>query len=167
MAAPSRLYALPDDILRVVAAFVPKLGLISLVRCSQRLEATLGAQLSRRLDNLFVVTSDRDLCTEAISWLYSLDVLVEPRPTPRDLQTIFGEAVALSRSKVGYIFLEDPKEYDGPAVMVELRYTISPGISDDPISKGHMCRFSARLNRVPQPWLFKSWLQRRCKQLQD
>lgn len=55
VAPDATFYALPDDILRVVAAFSPLLDLIALVQCSRRLTAALRVPLSRRLDNLFVV----------------------------------------------------------------------------------------------------------------
>jgi hypothetical protein len=55
LSAPTRLYVLPDDVLRSVAAFVRRSDLIVLVRCSKRLVAVFGAQLGRRLDSLFVV----------------------------------------------------------------------------------------------------------------
>jgi hypothetical protein len=35
------LYALPDDILRALAAFVPSSGLVALAQCSQQLAMAL------------------------------------------------------------------------------------------------------------------------------
>jgi hypothetical protein len=57
--APTHFYTLPDDILRVVVAFVPTSELIVLVRCSRRLMSVLHDALSHRLDDLFVVLPSR------------------------------------------------------------------------------------------------------------
>jgi hypothetical protein len=56
--APAQLRALPDDTLRVVAAFVPTSDSIALVRCSQRLLSMLRRVLTRHLDGLFVVVPE-------------------------------------------------------------------------------------------------------------
>jgi hypothetical protein len=51
----SCLLALPDDVLRVVAPYVPLSNLIVMVRCSRRFATVLRSELSRHLDGLFVV----------------------------------------------------------------------------------------------------------------
>jgi hypothetical protein len=53
--APSaKLCALPDDLLRAMAAFVPTSGLLGLVQCSRRFAAVLHDELTSSLNGLFV-----------------------------------------------------------------------------------------------------------------
>jgi hypothetical protein len=55
MAHLAHLSALPDDLLRAMAAFMPPSGLLAMVRCSRRLSMIINREVSRRLDGLFVV----------------------------------------------------------------------------------------------------------------
>jgi hypothetical protein len=53
----SRLLALPDDVLRVVVPYLPLSDLIVLVQCNCRLAKVLFNKLTRRLDGLFIVST--------------------------------------------------------------------------------------------------------------
>jgi hypothetical protein len=54
---PAHFGALPDDVLRAVADFMPPSGLLVLIRCNKRLQSVLRRQLSRRLDDRFALNS--------------------------------------------------------------------------------------------------------------
>jgi hypothetical protein len=122
--ANSQLYALPDDVLRALAASVPPSGLIALAQCSQRLAAVLRAQLTRRLDGLFVAT--RQLTESEMEYSLRLANSEElqtfkPRPTSFELQAMFGVAHQSSpenRLFSDYYFVEAAKGYDGPPHML-------------------------------------------------
>jgi hypothetical protein len=55
VARSAHLYALPDDVLRAMDAFMPPSGLLTMARCSRRLSTVLRGEVSRRLAGLYFV----------------------------------------------------------------------------------------------------------------
>jgi hypothetical protein len=108
--------ALPDDILRSLAAFMPPSGLIVLVRCSHWLARVLREQLSRRLDDLFVITTQPEIQCE-LPFYDDLSI----QTLPCELEALFGKATINETSFVStYYFVEAPKGYDKLCRRIEL-----------------------------------------------
>jgi hypothetical protein len=148
--ASARFCVLPDDMLRTIAAFVPTSELIVLVRCSRRLLSVLRGVLSRRcLDSLFVVMPYGNFgsgfgylpCTKhlpSISALYKL-------------QTLLGDAYETGWGS-GYYFAEVPCNVG----LFRMHPLKCGGGKERTVVCGPTWPALER---------FKSWLQRRIKQL--
>jgi hypothetical protein len=146
-----RLYDLPDDILRALAAFVPPSGLITLARCSQRLAMVLRGQLTQRLDGLFVsVQLDSNFWWSG----YESGAISDYNFEPLRLRALFGEACPC-----GYHFVEAFKGCDGPPRIHQL--------SRDPLFNYPLSRYIYRIHgpNVHALNRFEIWLQRRYDQL--
>jgi hypothetical protein len=166
MSAPAQLYALPDDILRAVAAFLPRSGLILLVWCSRRLAAVLGAQLIRRLDGLFVVSVLPEITQSNLG--RGCYVMLEPHPTPCDLEALFGKARVLWHAigPSGYDFVEDPNDSNGPARIIRLALNPSRSTAGELFVFIPDKEVGPRLAQaVAQRRRVLGWLQRRQMQL--
>jgi hypothetical protein len=98
---------LPDDILRSLAAFISPSGLILVVRCSHWLVRVLHDQLTRRLDDLFVVTQ-REIQTGKL-----LHIELLTQPLPDELVSLLGVASINDSFGSAYSFAKAPKGYDG------------------------------------------------------
>jgi hypothetical protein len=155
VAPPAELHALPDDILRAIAEFVPPSGLLVLVQCNQRLANVLHDELSCRLDDLFVVNPyPPDI---AFVWM---SMLFCPLFTPSfdDVRTLFGEQNAVG----GCSFVENPKGYDGPFgphITLSRRRRRIHMITHGPADMTYVVKGSGPLHR------FSSWLQRQHEEL--
>jgi hypothetical protein len=110
----SLLCSLPDDILRVMAYFMPPSGLLAMVQCSRRLKMVLLSELTRRMDGLFVAThDDPDYLRGAVSRLHYSTFF---------LKSIFGEENGIRGGRMmgGYHITEASKGYDGPPCKLRL-----------------------------------------------
>lgn len=150
----AELHALPDDILWAMAEFLPPSGLLVLVQCSQRLAKVLHGDLSRRLDDLFVINPH----VPDIAFVWK-SMLFCPIFTPSldDVHILFGKQNAGS----DWSFAENPKGYDGPPepnihLSRRRRYIIN---NDGPAEIIYLVKGSGQLHR------FSSWLQRQHEQL--
>jgi hypothetical protein len=138
--------ALPDDVLRTLAAFVPPSGLLALVRCR-----LLQGQLTLRLDSLFVVTHiGITFVTTVIGYNFSLSKQWQHQKSK--LVTLFGEADCLDSHR-SYYFLEAPKGYDWFPPLRGL-YLRNCSYSGRYFGAQYQSRF--------QLHKFKTWLQRRA-----
>jgi hypothetical protein len=141
---PAGLYALPDDVLRALATFVPLPDLIVLVRCSRHFQMVLQSQLNRCLDHLFVVTHAEE------HWVRARRIPPHSyppnQPEHRVLEALFGEATVRGNSRV-YCFVE----VDGQSIL-------SLYISYDYAS--YYIRGATQSERDR----FASWLRYRCEQ---
>jgi hypothetical protein len=111
MRAPAHLCALPNDILRAVAAFMPPSALLVIVRCSRHFSRVLHGEVTQRLDGLFQYVA---LPTASFSTSPDWVKLVE-HSWPQHMPRLFVEAM-LGTSDLhpgGYLFLEALKGYDG------------------------------------------------------
>jgi hypothetical protein len=103
-----QLCALPDDVLRAVAAFMPPSGLIVLVRFSRTIAVVLQVQLTQRLDDLSVVMQSviRFKSPSIVELLF--------RPLPYELRASFGEANVNKWDGSSYYFVEVSRDMVGP-----------------------------------------------------
>jgi hypothetical protein len=112
--APAHLCALPNDILRAMATFMPPSALLVMVRCSRRFSRVLHGEMTQRLDGLFQYVA-LPTCTASFSTLPDCVKLVE-HSWPQHMPRLSVEAM-LGTSDLhpgGYLFLEALKGYDGP-----------------------------------------------------
>jgi hypothetical protein len=66
----SHLYALPDDVLRAMATFMPLSSLLAIARCSRRLTTVLRGELNRRfLHSLFGKEAFPEWRAASLSWM--------------------------------------------------------------------------------------------------
>jgi hypothetical protein len=106
----AQLCALPDDVLRAVAEFMPPSGLLVLVHCSLGMQSVLHRQLSRRLDDLFALSTEPISRTDGPRSCFTLPVTCDD--LERTIKAVFGPGYyPWIRS---YKFIEAPKGYDGP-----------------------------------------------------
>jgi hypothetical protein len=139
--------ALPDDMLRAMATFVPLSGMIVLVRSNRTLATVLKHQLTKRLDNLFFLTQSEILLINAF--------YVEPlaQPCQHELEVLFGEARLNAWGWSTCCFVEDPMRYTEPFRSILTRFP-----------PGYRC-YKAASSRNDSAICFVTWLQRRLERL--
>ena len=104
--------ALPDEVLRAMAAFVPLSGLIALVQCNQRLAGNFRGKLTCRLDNLFVAVAPQSPSVPAAFLFWGRAFPLEINRG--ELQALFGDSRAYTLGAIsfdGYCFVEANKGY--------------------------------------------------------
>jgi hypothetical protein len=117
-ATPAQLLALPDDILRAMAAFMPPSGLLAMARCSWRLSTVLRGEVSRCLDGLFIVGNPS---VDRVAYAYRArrslgSVSTSGFMSRRFLASLFGEEAFRPSDwkSLRLCITEAPKGYDGP-----------------------------------------------------
>jgi hypothetical protein len=86
MPDPAQLWSLPDDVLRVVATFMPPSGLIVLVQSSRTIARVLRGHFTRCLDDLFIMTQSE------IQFEFPFLVKLHIQPQPCEVAALFGDA---------------------------------------------------------------------------
>jgi hypothetical protein len=105
------LSALPDDVLRAVADFMPLSGLLVLARCSRKMQSVLRRQLNRHLDDLFVVRRYvRSYLCDKIG-KHCVDYTIPGDTLQRQMFALFGEPDEAIGS---HNFFEASQDYDEP-----------------------------------------------------
>jgi hypothetical protein len=113
MPDPIYLSALPDDVLSTVSTFLPLSGLITLVQGCRSFKTVLRDQLTRRLDEVFIITQS-EIHFEI---RFGYELLIQPLGLPCELEALFGVASIHGTflSEPSYYFVEAPEECDtGP-----------------------------------------------------
>jgi hypothetical protein len=151
---PANLGALPDAVLRYMADFMPLSGLLVLVRCNQRLQTVLQHQLSRRLDDLFALSTQHIPHTAGHGVHFELSISVDD--LKRKMEALFGMGNMWSNNN--YVFIEAPKGYDGSLQPMLSRF---PYVQDSWGGRNLYRVLSPNFS----PHRFTGWLHRRYNRL--
>jgi hypothetical protein len=144
MSKAIHLCALPDDILRAIAKFVPMSGLIVLVRSSRTIAVVLKDQLAQRLDDLLVVIHSEIQC------MHPFFNELPTQPRQQELETLFGEASVSTLELSSHNFMEAREGCDGPRNYFKL-YRLPAGYADR--------RYKVASSRNNGQIRFLTWLQ--------
>jgi hypothetical protein len=147
---------LPNDVLRVMADFTPPSGLLLFVQCNRQLQSVLRRQLSRRLDDLFTLSTRRTLHNVGLGFPLSFKLPISDDDLKCKMEEVFGMGNMWSNNN--FVFIETSKGYDGSS---QLELSRSLYVQDS--WGGH------NLYRVISPNFsphrFVGWLHRRHDQL--
>jgi hypothetical protein len=149
---PAHLSALPDDVLRALTNFVPLSGLLVLTRCSRGMQSVLRTQLSRRMDDLFALSTQ----STRYAVPFPIRVPISWDDLEREIKAIFGEA-----NRYTFIEAPGPKGFDVPLWhrRGDSVYNMDHGGSRDG-------RISCQIvTPTFSPQRFVDWLRRRYNQL--
>jgi hypothetical protein len=142
---------LPDDVLQVLATFVPLSDLLVLVHCSRHIRMVLQKQLNRCLDRLFAVSHLEEYWARArhmpCIWMY-----LREQPEQRILEGLFGE-VDQCGDWSGFCFI------DGQNILGLTKDKVFFDESDDGYALYYIVTGKETANRDSSA----SWLQRRCE----
>jgi hypothetical protein len=144
------LCALPDDVLRAVATFLPTSGLIVLAQSSRAMAVVLQDKLTLRLDNLFIVTQSE------YEFVKSFHIELLTYPLRCEIEALFGEASVDSEGWSSYFFVEASKGYNGPRIRLRF-YLRCPEFA--------WCRYGNAGSRYDGRKRFATWLQRQLERL--
>jgi hypothetical protein len=154
----AHLCALPDDILRAMASFMPPSRVVVMAQCSHRFALVLRGELTRRLDGLFVVQPIENWLRTGTNDALIMDHFTSM--SPDFCMYLFGQ-IGLSDmngppglNRIGdYHLTEARKGYDGPPGRLRLSMSVFGNYVVMGPNHSVLRRFSSWLKRMRKEFL--------------